>query len=117
MEIYHRAGVRLRLKVRLLKAEVVETLLYDCMTWSPNKPDYDRRRWISPLRALLMSRMVETEARRPHRIVRRRACKDRFREHRGDSAQTEDIVGFVARMGDELLRQRVMFGALIEDKG
>ena len=46
MEIYDRPGVRLRLKVRLLKAEVVETLLYDCMTWSPNKPDYDRRRWI-----------------------------------------------------------------------
>ena len=39
MEIYDRPDVRLRLKVRLLKAEVVETLLYGCMTWSPNKPD------------------------------------------------------------------------------
>ena len=36
MEIYYRPCVRLRLKVRLLKAEVVETLLYRCMTWSPN---------------------------------------------------------------------------------
>ena len=36
--------MRLQLKVRLLKAEVVETLLYGCMTWSPNKPDYDRLR-------------------------------------------------------------------------
>ena len=44
MEIYDRPGVRLRLKVRLLKAEVVETLLYGCMMWSPNKPDYDRLR-------------------------------------------------------------------------
>ena len=42
--IYDRPGVRLRLKVRLLKAEVVETLLYGCMTWSPNKPDDDRLR-------------------------------------------------------------------------
>ena len=33
MEICDRPGVRLRLKVRLLKAEVVETLLYGCMTW------------------------------------------------------------------------------------
>ena len=41
MEIYDRPGVRSRLKVRLLKAEVVETLLYGCMTWSSNKPDYD----------------------------------------------------------------------------
>ena len=24
----------------MLKAEVIETLLYGCMTWSPNKPDY-----------------------------------------------------------------------------
>ena len=30
--------------MRLLKAKVVETLLYGCMTWSPNKPDYDRLR-------------------------------------------------------------------------
>ena len=44
MEIYDRPGVRLRLKVRLLKAEVVETLLYRCMTWSTNKPDYDMLR-------------------------------------------------------------------------
>ena len=44
MEIYDRPGVRLRLKARVLKAEVVETLLYGCMTWSPNKRDYDRLR-------------------------------------------------------------------------
>ena len=37
MEIYDRPGVCLRLKVRLLKAEVVEALLYGCMTWSPKK--------------------------------------------------------------------------------
>ena len=44
MEIYDRPGVRLRLKVRLLKAEVIEKLLYGCMAWSTNKPDYDRLR-------------------------------------------------------------------------
>ena len=32
MEIHDRPGVRLRLKVRLLKAEVGETLVYGCMT-------------------------------------------------------------------------------------
>ena len=46
IEIYDRPGVRLRSKVRLLKAEVAETLLYGCMTWSPNKLDYDRLRWV-----------------------------------------------------------------------
>ena len=44
MEINYRLGVRLRLKVRLLEAEVVETLLYGCIAWSPNKSDYDRLR-------------------------------------------------------------------------
>ena len=28
----------------VLKAEAIETLLYGCMTWIPNKPDYDRIR-------------------------------------------------------------------------
>ena len=46
MEIYDRPGVRLRLKVRLLKAEVVEKLLHGCMTWSPRKPDSDRLRQV-----------------------------------------------------------------------
>ena len=46
MEIYDRPGVRLRLKVRLLKAEVVEALIYGCITWNPKKPDYDRLRQV-----------------------------------------------------------------------
>ena len=48
MEIYDFPGVRLRLKVRLLKAEVVETPLYGCMTRSPKIPDYDRLRRVHP---------------------------------------------------------------------
>ena len=70
MEIYDRPDVRLRLKVRLLKAEVVETLLHGCMTWSPKKPNYDRLRQVHHSHAPPMPWMVETEARRPHPIVR-----------------------------------------------
>ena len=39
-----------------------------------------------------MPRLGETEARRPHPLERRRDCQESFREHRGDSAETEDIV-------------------------
>ena len=46
MEIYDRPSVRLRLKVRMLNAEVLEPLLYGCVTWSPSKADYDRPRHI-----------------------------------------------------------------------
>ena len=44
MEIYDRPSVHLRLKVRMLEVEVLETLLYGCVTWSPSKADYGRLR-------------------------------------------------------------------------
>ena len=43
---YKMAGVRLWLKVRFLEAEAIETLLCKCVTWSPNKLDYDRLRQV-----------------------------------------------------------------------
>ncbi|CAN0584766.1 unnamed protein product, partial [Laminaria digitata] len=42
MEINDRPGVGLRLKVRMRKAEVIETPLYGCGTWSPSKADHGR---------------------------------------------------------------------------
>ena len=44
MEMYDRPSVCLRLKVQMLNAEEMETLLYGCVTWSPSKADYDRLR-------------------------------------------------------------------------
>ena len=116
MEIYDRPGVRLRLKVRLLKAEVVETLR--CMTWSPKKPDPDRLR-------------------RVHRSMLLRCPGWRKRKHddhtlsyadalaKTASESIEAIVrkrrilfaGFVARMEEERLPQRVMFGEFVGGKG
>ena len=49
MEFYGRLSVRLRLKVQMLKAEVLETLLYGCVTWSPSKADYDKLRKVHHL--------------------------------------------------------------------
>ena len=118
MEIYDRPGVRLRLKVRLLKAEVVETLLYGCMSWSPNKPDYDRLRRVHHsmlLRCLgwrkrkrddhtlsYVDVLVKTASESREAIV----CKRRIL-----------FAGFVARMGEERLPQRVMIGELVGGKG
>ena len=117
-EIYDRPGVRLRLKVSLLKAEVVETLLYGCMTWSPNKPDYDRLRRVhhSMLFRCLGWRkrkrddhalsyadaLAKTAAESIEAIVRKRRIL---------------FAGFVARMAEERLPQRVMFGELLGGKG
>ena len=44
MEIHYRPGVRLLLKVRTLKAEEMETLLYGCVTANPTRADYGRLR-------------------------------------------------------------------------
>ena len=37
IEIYDRPSVCLHLKMRMLKPDVMETLLYGCITWSPIK--------------------------------------------------------------------------------
>lgn len=44
--VYDRPGVRIQLKVRMLKAEVIATLLDGCMTRSPKKHDYNRLRHV-----------------------------------------------------------------------
>ena len=42
MEFYDRPGARLRLKVRMLIADVIEKPHCWCVAWSPNKLDGDR---------------------------------------------------------------------------
>ena len=41
LELYGRPSARLELKIRMLKAEVLETMLYGCVTWSPRACHYD----------------------------------------------------------------------------
>ena len=117
MEIYDRPGVRLWLKVRLLKAEVVETLLYGCMTWSLKKPDYDRIRRVH--RSMLLRCFGWRKRKRDDHTL---SYADALAQT--DSESDEAIVrkrrilfaGFVARMGEERLPQRVMFGELVGGK-
>ena len=118
MKIFDRPGVCLRLKVRLLKDEVVETLLYGCMTWGPKKPDYDRLRRVH---CSMLLRCLGWRKRKhdDHTLLYADALAQT------DSESVEAIVrkrrilfaGFVARMGEERLPQRVMFGELVGGKG
>ena len=118
MEIYYRPGVCFRLKVRLLKAEVVETLLYGCITWSPKKPDYDRLRQVQ--RSMLLRRLGWRKRKRDDHTL---SYADALAQT--DSESVEAIVrkrrmlfaAFVARIGEERLPQRVMFGGLVGGKG
>ena len=76
------------------------------------------RQATTPLHAPPMPRLAETEARRPHPLVRRRACQNSLREHSGGSVEIEDILrGLRDTYGEERLPQRVMFGELVGGKG
>ena len=44
LELYDRPSAPLELKIRMLKAEVFETMLYGCVTWSPRACQYDTLR-------------------------------------------------------------------------
>ena len=41
LELYDRSSAPLELKIRMLRAEVLETMLYGCVTWSPRACHYD----------------------------------------------------------------------------
>ena len=44
LELYDRPSAPLELKIRMLRAEVLETMLYGCVTWSPRASHYDTLR-------------------------------------------------------------------------
>ena len=44
LELYDRPRAPLELKIRMLRAEVLETMLYGCITWSPRACHYDTLR-------------------------------------------------------------------------
>ena len=43
-ELYDRPSAPLELKLRMLRAEVLETMLYGCVTWNPRACHYDTLR-------------------------------------------------------------------------
>ena len=44
LELYDRLSAPLELKIRMLNAEVLESMLYGCVTWSPRSCHYDALR-------------------------------------------------------------------------
>ena len=44
LELYDRPSAPLELKIRMLRAEVLKTMLYGCVTWSPHACHYDTLR-------------------------------------------------------------------------
>ena len=118
LELYDRPSAPLELKIRILRAEVVETTLYGCVTWSPRACHHD------------------TLGRAHHRFLTR--CIGWRKHNRADhpisylnthiKAGSESIeatlrrrrilfAGFVASMEDTRMPKCVMFGKLARRAG
>ena len=118
MEIYDRPSVRLRLNVRMLKAEVLETILYGWVTWSPSKADYNRL--LKAHHQMLLRCLGSRKRKRENHILSYANALLRT-----DSESVETTVrrrrilfaGFVARMREEILPRRVMFVEIVGGKG
>ena len=113
-ELYDRPGAPLELKIRMLRAEVLETMLYGCVTWGPRACHYDTLRrahhrfltrcigWRKHNRAdhpiSSLDTLVKTGSESIEATLRRR----RFL-----------FAGFVARMENTRLPKCVMFGEMV----
>ena len=93
----------------MLKAEVIERLLYGCMTWSPNKPDYDRLRRVHHSMLLRCLRWRKRK-RDDHTLSYADALAKTASESIEEIVRKRRILfaGFVARMGEECMPQRCL---------
>ena len=114
MEIYDRPNVLLRRKVRMLTADVLETLPYGCDTWSRSKADYDRLRRVHH-QMLLRCLGWRKRKREDHNLSYANEVLRTDSESIETTVRSRRILfaGFVARMGEERLPRRVMFGEIL----
>ena len=100
-------------------ASVCYGISHGFMTWSPNKPDYDRLRWVH--HSMLLRYLGWRQRKRDDHIL---SYADALAKTASESIEAIIMrkrrilfAGFVARMGEERLPQRVMFGELVGGKG
>ena len=118
VELYDRPSAPLELKFRMLRAEVLETILYGCVTWSPRACHYNTLRrahhrfltrcigWRKHNRAdnpiSYLDTLLKTGSESIEATLRRRRIL---------------FAGFVARMEDTRLPKCVMFGEMVGGAG
>ena len=118
LELYDRPSAPLELKIRMLRAEILETTLYGCVTWSPRASHNDTLRrahhrfltrcigWRKHNRAYhpisYLDTLIKTGSESIEATLRRRRIL---------------LAGFVTRMEDTRLPKCVMFGELVGGAG
>ena len=97
----------------MLKVEVMETLLYGCVTWSPSKADYRLRK---VHHQMLLRYLGWQKRKREDHIL---SYANAFLREDSESVETTVrrrrilFAGFAGSMGEEHLPRRVMFGEML----
>ena len=118
LELYDRPSAPLELKIRMQRAEVLETMLYGCVTWSPRACHYDTLRR-AHYRFLIRCIVWRKHNRADHPI----SCLDTLLKTGSESIEatlhTRGILfaGFVAHMENTRLPKCVMFGEMVGGAG
>ena len=112
-ELYDQPKVALSLKTRIVKAEVIETLLYGCSTWTLRQEYYAKFRTVHP-RVLL--RIIGAQRKRPdHRMTSySRALEITRCESTETTLKTRRLLwaGTLLRMSGGRLSKQIVFGNL-----
>ena len=114
LELYDRPSAPFELKIRMLTAEVLETMLYGCVTWSPRACHYDSLR---RAHHRFLTRCIgwRKHNRADHPISYLDTLLKTASESIGATLRRRQILfaGFVARMEDTRLPKCVMFGEMV----
>ena len=118
VELYDRPSAPLELKIRMLRAEVLETMLYGCVTWSPRACHDDTLR---RAHHRFLTRCIgwRKHNRADHPISYQYTLIKTGSESIEATLRRKRILfaGFVARMEDTRLPKCVMFGEMVEGAG
>ena len=118
LELYDQPSAPLELKLRMLRAEVFETMLYGCVTWSPCACHYDTMR---QAHHRFLTRCIgwRKHNRADHPISYLDTLNKTGSESIEATLRRRGILfaGFVARMEDARLPKCVMFGEMVRGAG
>ena len=114
-ELFNRPSAPLRLKARLLKAEAMEALLYECMTWAPRNAHY---RQLRTTHHKLLLRVIGY--RRVQGTYRNMSYAKSLKKTGSQSVEATicqrrlRFAGALARQGDKRLPKRLLFAERLE---
>ena len=112
-ELYDMEDAPFTLKVRMLKAEVIETLLYGCVTWTPGQEHFPQLR-TAHHNLLLRITGFQRRQRTDHFMSYAKALKKAQCESVETTIRKRRLLfaAAVQRTTNERLTHRVMFGTL-----